>query len=113
MRAWLRRFAHLFRRSREAAAVLEEMEAHRALRQAQLERGGMAPAESVRESRRALGNVTLAREDARDLWVVRWIDTLGQDVRNGCRVLVKYRGVTATAVISLALGIGANAAVFS
>ena len=113
MREWLRRFRHRLRHSHEDADLREEMEAHRALRQDQLEREGMSAGEAVRASRRALGNLTLAREDARDVWVIRWIDALRQDVRNGLRILIKHRGVTATAVVSLALGIGANTAVFS
>jgi putative ABC transport system permease protein len=83
------------------------------MRQAQLEREGLSAAEATLASRRALGNVTLAREDVRDIWVLRWLQTLRQDVRNGLRILIKHPGVPATATLSLALGIGANTAVFS
>lgn len=113
MPTWLRRMLHAIRAAREDADLREEMEAHRALRQAQLERDGLSAQEAAIASRRALGNLTLAREDARDVWVLRWLQTLRQDVRNGFRILVKHRGVTATAILSLALGIGANSAVFS
>jgi putative ABC transport system permease protein len=98
---------------RADADLREEMEAHRALRQEQLEREGLSVREAEFASRHALGNVTLAREDARDVWIVRWIETFRQDVRNGFRILIKHRGVTITALLSLALGIGANTAVFS
>ncbi len=113
MGAWLRRLRHLVRGSDAENDLREEIEAHRLLHQARLERDGLSPHEAARASRRALGNVTLAQEEARDVWAVRWLGTLRQDVRNGTRVLLKHPGVTAAAIVSLALGIGANTAAFS
>jgi putative ABC transport system permease protein len=112
MGEWLRRFRHLIRRSREDSDLREEMDAHRAMRQAQLEREGLSTAAAALASRRALGNVTLAREDARDVWVVRWVQTLRQDVRQGYRALLKSPQLTATMLFTLILGLGANAATF-
>src|SRR4030095_2323574 len=64
-------------------------------------------------ARRGLGNVTLLREDARTLWSWVLIEQLAQDVRYGLRTMVKNRLFTALAALSLALGIGANTAIYS
>lgn len=74
---------------------------------------GMSPDEARRQARLTFGNPALVREDTREIWAVRWLQTLRQDVRNGVRILVKHPGVTIAAVLSLAVGIGANTAVFS
>ena len=64
---WLRRLAYLLQQSRHDAELREEMEAHRALRAEQLEREGLSAREAADASRRAIGNVLLARDDARDV----------------------------------------------
>ena len=68
MVTWLRRLAYLLRQSRHDAELREEIEAHRSLRAAHLEREGLTPQEAA-ASRRALGDVLLARDDARDVWL--------------------------------------------
>jgi predicted permease len=63
--------------------------------------------------RKELGNLTLAREDARAAWGWSWLDGMARDVKYACRTLARQRGFAAVAVVSLALGIGANAAIFT
>jgi putative ABC transport system permease protein len=101
----LRRLNYLARRKQMDADLAEEMRLHVEMRAAEV--GDPAAA------RKQFGNETRLREKSRDAWGWSWLDSVGQDLRYGWRNLMSARGFTITAVLSLALGIGANTAIFS
>jgi macrolide transport system ATP-binding/permease protein len=109
----LRRLRYWIESTRRSEALREEMELHLAEKAAELEADGMTAERAWAEARRRFGNLGLKHEESREIWITRFCSELGQDVRYGYRTMMASKAFSALAVLSLALGIGANTAIYS
>ncbi len=109
----LRRLKYWIDNTSRSEALREEMELHLEEKAAELEANGMTPEGARAEARRRFGNVGLKHEESREIWMTRFLSELGQDVRYGCRAMAANKAFSALAILSLALGIGANTAIYS
>lgn len=109
----LRRLRYWVESAKRSEALREEMELHLSEKAAELQAGGMPAERAQAEARRRFGNVGLKHEESREVWIARFWSELVQDVRYGWRNMTANKTFSILAVLLLALGIGANTAIYS
>jgi putative ABC transport system permease protein len=114
MRNWLRtRIMSVVRRDRLEGELDRELAFHIDMLTQQNLRAGMSPAEARHRALRNFGRIDGVKEAVRETWLSRAIETLTQDIRYGLRSIRSNRGFALVVVVTMALGIGANTAIFS
>jgi macrolide transport system ATP-binding/permease protein len=113
MTSCFRKLRWLGERSRKEAELREEVQFHLDEEAEERRAEGLAIEEARRAARRDLGNITLLQENTRAMWTWTFLEQLAQDIRYAFRTMAANKTFSALAILSLALGIGANTAIYS
>jgi predicted permease len=113
MPSWLKRVRTIFRRGSMERELDIELQFHLDMLAADYVRRGIPPDAARRSARQTFGGVESIKDSVRDAWLTRLVETIGQDVRYGLRGLRRQAGYALAVIVTMALGIGANTAIFS